>query len=341
MTDALVQELRQAADSNRLRRDVEQLAVPRNRRWHPESMEVAEDHVLASLAAAGWRVEVHPFTAPLRIASNDRGDLSARLLRVRPYRGLSGGNLIARHPRSPAAPAVVVAAHLDTVRNSPGADDNASGVACVLEIARLLDRLERPPPVVLAVLDLEELGLVGASRAARRLTARGPLAGMIGLESVGYYSAERDSQRLPVGAAQAFRSAAGAVRDGGGRGDFTLVVHRRTSTAAAWAWETAATQLDHRAVLLQDPRLDGLRGTLSTPFLPQSWHLGRSDHAAFWRHGVPAMMLTDTASFRNPHYHRPTDLPATLDYDRLCAVAVATALTAATWPPPARPASSA
>ncbi|MDX6226948.1 MAG: hypothetical protein QOI76_338 [Frankiales bacterium] len=334
MTEAageLVPLLRERVGMARLRSDVERLTSPRNRRWHPVAMENAEDHVLAELSAAGWRVEVHPFTAPLRVASNDRGDRSARLLRVRPYRGLAGGNLIARHPRAAMGPPVVVGAHLDTVRDSPGADDNASGVAVLLEIARLLGGLDAPPAVVLAVFDLEELGLVGASRVARTLTAAGPLAGMIGLESVGFFSAEPRSQRLPAGAGRAFPAAARAVSDGGDRGDFTLVVHRRSSTGAAWAWEAAAAEVGHRAVLLRDPRADGLLGTLSTPVLPHSWHLGRSDHAAFWRRGVPAMMLTDTASFRNPHYHRPSDLPDTLDYGQLTAVAVATAATAAVW----------
>jgi Zn-dependent M28 family amino/carboxypeptidase len=328
----LVEELRGEADPGRLRRDVEQLAgAPRNRRWAAPAMDAAEDHVLASFAAAGWRVEAHPFTAPLRLASNDRGDRWAPLFRVRPYRGLSGVNLIARHPRSVGGPPVVVGAHLDTVRHSPGADDNASGVAVVLELARLLDTLERPPAVILAVFDLEELGLVGAAATAKRLTAAGPLTGMIGLESVGYYSAKRDSQRLPVGAAQAFPSAALAVAEGAGRADFTLVVHRRTSNSPAWHWQAAAGELGHRAVLLRDPRRDGLVGILSTPVLPQTLHLGRSDHAAFWRRGVPAMMLTDTASFRNPHYHRPSDRPDTLDYDRLTAVTIATAATATAW----------
>lgn len=328
----LVETLRGAADPDRLRRDVDLLAAaPRNRRWAGPAMEAAEDHVLGSLAACGWRVEAHPFSAPLRLASNDRGDRWARLLRVRPYRGLSGVNLIARHPRSADGPPVLVAAHLDTVRNSPGADDNASGVAALLEIGRLLDTLEHPPAVVLAVLDLEELGLVGAGDAARKLTAAGGLTGMIGLESVGFYSVRPDSQQLPAGAARAFPAAARAVAEGGGRGDFTLVLHRRTSTPAAWLWQAAADELGHRAVLLRDPRRDGLVGTLSTAALPHTLHLGRSDHAAFWRRGVPAMMLTDTASFRNPHYHRPTDLPDTLDYEQLTAVTVATAATAAAW----------
>ncbi|MET9655728.1 M28 family peptidase [Streptomyces sp. NPDC006510] len=61
-------------------------------------------------------------------------------------------------------------------------------------------------------------------------------------------------------------------------------------------------------------------------------HLGRSDHAAFWNVGIPALMLTGTAKFRNRHYHRPTDTPDTIDYRRLTAVAVATAVTATSWP---------
>jgi hypothetical protein len=330
---SLVAALRGAADPVRLRRDVELLAAagPRNRRWAGDAMEAAEDHVLDSLAAAGWRIEVHPFRAALRFASNDSGDRWARVLRVRPYRGLSGVNLIARHPRSAPGAPVVIGAHLDTVRRSPGADDNASGVAALLEIARLLDTLQQPPAVVLAVFDLEELGLVGAADAARRLTGVGRLSGMIGLESVGYYSSEAASQRLPAGAARAFPAAARAVAEGGGRGDFTLVVHRRSSTSAAWLWQAAAEELGHRAVLLRDPRRDGMVGVLSTPALPQTLHLGRSDHAAFWRRGVPALMLTDTASFRNPHYHQPSDLPDTVDYARLAAVTVATAAAADAW----------
>ena len=320
-----------SADPARLRGDVERLALPRNQRWHPEALESAADHVLAELADAGWRVEAQPFRTGLRVASNDRRDRSATLLRLRPYRGLSGVNLVARHPRAPGGPSVVVGAHLDTVRDSPGADDNASGVAALLEIARLLGALDHPPAVVLAVFDLEELGLVGASHLARRMVAAGQVAGMIGLESVGYYTAEPASQRLPYGAGLAFPAAAAQITEADGRGDFTLVVHRRTSTSAAWRWAAAAAELGHRAVLLRDPRRDGVAGALSTAVLPQTLHLGRSDHAAFWRRGVPAMMLTDTASFRNPHYHHRGDLPDTLDYGRLAAVAQATAVTAAGW----------
>lgn len=316
-----------AADAGRLRADVTALAVPRNRRWHPEAMAAAQRHVAAELTAAGWLVQRRPFTARWRLAGNDSADLRARLLRVRGYRGLAGVNLVARHPAAPPGQQVLVGAHLDTVRDSPGADDNASGVAALLEVARLL--AVRPAPVVLAVFDLEELGLVGASALASSETG---LRGMIGLESVGCYSTAPGSQRLPAGAAFAFPLPARQIAEHGSAGDFTLVVHRRTSTGAAWLWESAAAEVGHRAVLLRDPRRDGLAGSLSTALLPHTLHLGRSDHAAFWRRGVPALMVTDTASFRNQHYHRAGDTADTLDYERLAQVASATAVTAAGWP---------
>ena len=192
--------LAEQADPARVRRDVEQLATgPRNRRWAPRAMEAGRGpRASASSSAAGWRVEVQPFTAALRLAQQRPG---------RPVGQAAPGPPVPRavrhqpdrpSPRSGVRrPAVVVGAHLDTVRHSPGADDNASGVAALLEIARLLAQLDRPPAVVLAVFDLEELGLVGASVAARRLLRAGPLAGMIGLESVGYYSTAPASQRLP------------------------------------------------------------------------------------------------------------------------------------------------
>ena len=322
--ERLVDRCLRRADAARLRRDVEKLARgPRNQRWAPDALEAAQAHVTAELVEAGWSVERQCFTAAWRLASNDSADLVAKAVRVRAYRGLSGVNLVARRPGASAAPPVVVAAHLDTVRHSPGADDNASGVAALLEVARLLGPGDTS--VILAVLDLEELGLVGAAALARGLTRAGPVAAMIGLESVGCYGSA--PQRLPAGAARAFPAAARAIADAGGRGDFTLVVHRRSSSTVAWTWEAAAARAAHPAVLLRDPRRDGLAGSLSTLVLPQTLHLGRSDHAAFWRRGVPSLMLTDTASFRNAAYHSRGDRPETLNYAALTQVAVATAAT--------------
>lgn len=324
------------ADVARLRRDVEFLAAagPRSRRRAPRAMERAEAYVRERLADAGWQVERQPFDLRWRIGATDRHGHRALALKPRLHRRLRGANLIATLPGAPAGPTVLVGAHLDSVDGSPGADDNASGVAVVLETARLLARLPRPPAVTLAVFDMEELGLIGARHAARELGRDGRVAGMICLESVGCFDDTPGSQRLPPGFATVFPEAAAATRATGSRGDFTLVVHRRSSAAAAAHWQRAAAAASPglRGILLRDPRPDGLLGLLIGLAVPPAGHLGRSDHAPFWNRRIPALMLTDTANFRNPHYHRATDVPATLDFARLASVTAATAATAASWP---------
>lgn len=322
-------------DAARLRRHVEFLAVePRSRRWTPRAMERAEGYVHDELTAAGWQVERRPFDVRWQIGSTDRHGHRALALKPRLHRRLRGANLIASLPGSGDGPVVVVGAHLDSVSGSPGADDNASGVAVLLETARLLAAAPVPPRVVLAVFDMEELGLIGARQAARQLGRDGGVRGMICLESVGYFADAPGTQRLPVGFERVFPETSAATRADGHRGDFTLVVHRRSSAGAAAMWKRAAAASSPAVtgLLLRDPRPDGLLGLLIGLAVPPANHLGRSDHAPFWNRGVPALMLTDTANFRNPHYHRSTDVPGTLDYERLAAVTAATAVTAVSWP---------
>ncbi|KUN18208.1 peptidase M28 [Streptomyces antibioticus] len=328
-------------DIARLRRHVEFLAAePRSRLRAPQGMARAEDYVHGQLASVGWRVRRQPFDVRWQIGSTDRHGHRALALKPRLHRRLRGANLIASLPGAGAGPTVVVGAHLDSVSGSPGADDNASGVAVLLETARLLAAAPVPARVVLAVFDMEELGLIGARQAARELARDGGVRGMICLESVGYFTDAPGTQKLPVGFERVFPEASAVVRAGGHRGDFALVVHRRSSTAAARTWQRAASAASPSlpALLLRDPRPDGPLGLLIGLAVPPANHLGRSDHAPFWNRGIPALMLTDTANFRNPHYHRSTDVPRTLDYDRLIAVTAATALTAATWPEPEHPA---
>ncbi|WP_399895960.1 M28 family peptidase [Streptomyces sp. BBFR51] len=322
-------------DPDRLRRDVEFLAgEPRSRRRTPRAMERAEAYVHDQLLRAGWRVERQPFDLRWRLGSTDRHGHRALALKPRLHRRLRGANLIATRPGAGDAPTVVVGAHLDSVSGSPGADDNASGVAVVLETARLLSALPASPPVTLAVFDMEELGLIGARHAAGELGRGRRVQGMICLESVGYFTDEPGTQRLPAGFARAFPEAAATTRAHGYRGDFTLVVHRRSSAAAAEVWQRAAAAASPAlpGLLLRDPRPDGPAGLLIGLAVPPVNHLGRSDHAPFWNRRIPALMLTDTANFRNPHYHRPTDVPGTLDFERLAAVTAATVTTAVSWP---------
>ncbi|MGI5442929.1 M28 family peptidase [Streptomyces shenzhenensis] len=287
------------------------------------------------LRSAGWGVERRPFDLRLQWGVTDRQGRSALPTRVRLFPRLTGANLVAELPGSGPGPVVVVGAHLDTVQGSPGADDNASGVAAVLELARLLGQLPRRPAVVLLLSDMEELGFVGARAAARDLARGRHVKGMLCLESVGFYSDEPGSQRLPGGFPLLFPEAVRQVRARDGRGDCAFVVHRRSSQAAADFWVRAAEQAGPRlnGIALRDPRPDGFLGSLAGLVVPPLNNLGRSDHAAFWNRGIPALMVTDSADFRNRHYHRPEDTPATLDYDRLAAVVAATAATAVFWSP--------
>ncbi|MGW7052779.1 M28 family peptidase [Streptomyces sp. NPDC054887] len=330
----LVRELGRRADPLRLRGDVEYLADrPRSRVRAPEAMLRAEAHVTRELSDAGWHTERQPFDVRWRLGGSDRGGEQPVALQPRLHRRLNGANLVARLPGADGRPTVVVGAHLDTVDAGPGADDNASGVAALLEAARLLGGLPRPPAVTLVFFDMEELGMIGSRFAARELPRTHPVAGMICLESVGYFATAPGTQRMPPGFGAVFPEVAARVRAAGERGDFTLVVHRRSTGPAAALWCRAAQAAEPRltALTLRDPRPLGLPGALAGLVAPPLLHLDRSDHASFWNAGIPAMMLTGTANFRNPHYHRPTDTPDTLDYARLSAVAVATAATAACW----------
>ncbi|GGT73650.1 M28 family peptidase [Streptomyces lateritius] len=335
----LVRALSGRVDPARLRYDVELLADrPRGRTAAPEAMARAEAHVVRELTEAGWRTERRPFDVRGRLGCSDRPGGGMSPLRLRLHRRLTGANLLARLPGADDRPTVIVGAHLDTVRGSPGADDNASGVAALLETARLLGGLPgRPPAVTLMVFDMEELGFIGSRVAARRLRRDGttPQAGMICLESVGCFATEPGTQRLPKGFGLLFPRAVAAVRATGLRGDFTLVVHRRSTDQAASLWQRAAGAAEPPlpVVTLRDPRPDGPLGALAGLLLPPLNQLGRSDHAAFWNAGIPAVLLTSTAEFRNPHYHRPTDTPDTLDYSRLASVTAATTATALSWRP--------
>jgi aminopeptidase YwaD len=282
----------QAAD---LRRHVERLAtVPRP----PGSAEhsQAQAYITRELEAAG-------FVVCREVAYDDPGFPCTNLL-TEPL------------PADPTLPLFIVAAHYDSIPNSPGADDNASAVAALLELARWIrPRLDVTPckaRLQLVAYDLEEYGLIGSFAHARDLkAARTPLVGMISLEMLGYIDARPGSQHLSP-------QLAGIYPD---TGDFIGVVGNEAS---------------------QDFLQAVVAGMKSVPGLPVEFMLvpgdgsvlpetRLSDHSSFWDHGLPALMITDTSFFRNPHYHQATDTPATLDYEFLakvtrgvCAAVVAT-----------------
>jgi hypothetical protein len=240
------------------------------------------------LAELGWTVERRPFSWA--------GAPDAELV-----------NLELRVPgNSSTAPLLVICAHYDSVARTPGADDNGSGTAALLELARRLAGRRFPHELRLVWFDAEEPGLIGSGAwvAALSQADRERLIGAINLETLGYTDRAAGSQHFPAGVRALF--------DPGDRGDFLLVVGNVASWSLASAVERgmAGEQGAHfRAVMFS--ALPGA-GWL----VPDS---RRSDHARFWDAGLRAVMLTDTANLRSPHYHRSSDTVDTLDLPFLAA----------------------
>ena len=265
-------------------------ALPAPRTPGTETHLAARRHLVERLEDLGWRPEPRPFEyagAPSASLANLEVRLAAD---------------------TPDAPVLIACAHYDTVPGSPGADDNGSGVAVLLELARRFAGRSLPVELRLLFVDAEELGLVGSREYVLALgdAERARIAGVVVLESVGYADRRAGSQSMPP-----FTE---ALLDPGPVGDFVLVLANQDSAglAASVADGLAACAGDDLRVVTYD-RLPG-QGWL----VPDS---RRSDHASFWDASIPAVMVTDTAPFRNPHYHRRGDVPETLDGPFLAAVA--------------------
>lgn len=230
-------------------------------------------------------------------------------LAVKIETALGGTNLIASRS-APAAGDVLVVAHLDTVSTSPGADDNASGVAVALEFARRFTGSR----VNIALVDLEEIRMLGSRHLAGVLP---PPVLVVCLDAVGYFSDQPNSQKLPPGFGALFPDLTTRIRSNDRRGDFTLCVHRRDSADFARHWAVTARSLGLGAELLPDPRRSGRFQRLTRWINPLLLDLDRSDHVPFWWRRVPAVVLTNTAVLRSQRYHRSSDTPDVLDYPRM------------------------
>ncbi len=209
----------------------------------------------------------------------------------------------------PAAPRLVLGAHYDTDARTrtPGADDNASGVAVLIELAR---RLHESPPTGAIAVELvaytleEDPGFasrnMGSMRHAAMLKDTGvQVIGMVSLEMLGFFTDEPGSQKFPLPAmAERYPDT----------GNFIAVVGRpedQTMIAGVEAIMKRAAE---------DPAVY----SLAAPAVVRG--IALSDHSSYWRHGYTAVMISDTSFYRNPHYHTPNDTPETLDYRRMAGV---------------------
>jgi hypothetical protein len=201
---------------------------------------------------------------------------------------------------------IVIGAHYDVCGDQPGADDNASGVAGLLETGRLLKELQPPLKyrVDLVAFSLEEpphfkTAAMGSAVHARSLAQAGvKVRAMICLEMIGYYSEEKNSQQYPVAALKAiypdkanFISVVGNMEQGKLVGE----VKKMMQTGS-------------------DIDVQSLTAPAAVP------GVDFSDHLNYWKYKFPAVMITNTAFFRNPHYHLPSDTIETLDFDKMAEV---------------------
>ncbi len=228
---------------------------------------------------------------------------------------------------------ILVGAHYDSEFECAGADDNASGVAAVLEAARVLGARRYARTLVFICFDVEENSKRGSTDYARRAEARGDdIRGAFIPEMVGYTDARPGSQQVPEGLSLAFPALGEALAARDFRGDFLLYVADDDPEMVGHLGP-AADAVGLPLIGLQ------LAGPLRVS--AQLADLRRSDHAPLWDYGFPAMMLTDTANFRNPYYHCAfgEDDIDTLDLDFALAStqAVIGAVTAAAGPTAGEP----
>jgi len=244
---------------------------------NPDSLHAAAEFITRSFESSGYAVTFHSY------------DVQGHMVR----------NIIAeRRGNTEPERVLIIGAHYDTAEGTPGADDNASGVAVLLELARLHAQTSFRKTVRFVAFTLEEPPFfrthhMGSRVYARSLKAKGEqIDAMISLEMLGYFSNEEGSQSFPLFWLRWMFPT---------RGNFITVVSNFASKG------------------LQGQVRDALQASMTLPvetFTGPWWVPGvdLSDHGSFWKEGYPAVMLTDTAFYRNPHYHEATDVPETLDY---------------------------
>ncbi|MFC1584379.1 M28 family peptidase [Fibrobacterota bacterium] len=200
---------------------------------------------------------------------------------------------------------IIVGAHYDVAGSQPGADDNASGVAGLLEIARLLDSLKPDLKyrVDLAAYTLEEppfyrTDLMGSAVHAWSLSHAGvQVRAMICLEMIGFFT-EENSQEYPAFFLDWMYPK---------RGNFIAVVGK-------WG---QGDLVDHMEAFMKQGSNIDVQSLCAPRLLPA---IDLSDHLNFWNRGYPAVMITDTANYRNPNYHNITDTIDTLDFEKMAEV---------------------
>lgn len=251
--------------------------------WKDGSLDRAADYIESEFVSIGYKTVRQNYTAYGRKVCN--------LLSIKPGR---------------ADHAIVIGAHYDSVPGSPGADDNASAVAGLIELARLMKSDNSRYDIHFVAFANEESpcfgsDYMGSMRYARFLKLSGQkIAFMVCLEMIGFFDKYR-RQLYPISFMRHFFPR---------KADFIGIVSDMKSGRIAFS---LAARMRARA--------DIPVACLVAPLAVGG--IDRSDHSAFWRHGFKAVMITDTAQYRNVHYHKETDTVDTLDFDAMSKVVAA------------------
>lgn len=272
-------------DANRLKKHV----VTLSETFHPRdsenlaNLDRCAEYIAAELKQAGATVEFQEV----------------------PVLGRKYRNVIGRIGQGKARK-LIVGAHYDAFDGTPGADDNASGVAGLLELARMIGADPPEAEVEFVAYTLEEPPFFGGNEmgstvhAASAAKEKSRIIGVIVLEMIGYFSDEPGSQNYPLPILKGYYPS---------RGNFITVVSR---------WDQSRLISDLKAAMKGTTALPvySFRGPASLP------GVDFSDHRNYWPHGIPAAMVTNTAFYRNTAYHSPEDTAARLDYQRMAMVVV-------------------
>ncbi len=282
-----IQAIVDAVDSTYLIGDLVELQGVRHRTANPANLQGAKDLLWFQFDEYRLETQLQEFTYGSYTAANVIG----RKI------GIENG-----------ASAYILDGHFDTVSDSPGCDDNGSAVAGVLEAMRVLSPYSFKKSINFIGFDLEETGLNGSLKyVADGIQDGETIEGVLNFEMIGYYSDAPNTQMFPNGFNFLFPAAYAQVNADTSQGDFiTNVSETDFSQPLMNAYKAAAAQYV--------PDLEVVNLTA-----PEGWQaltpdLGRSDHAPFWIAGIPALMLTDGANFRNPNYHTPNDTLGSLNF---------------------------
>ena len=254
------------------------------------------------LQSVGWQTDRSEFRVQLDDGQQVTGiNLIAQLTSTTAD---NASNELQQTPRK----TFIVGAHLDSKPETPGADDNASAVAVLLEVARLVAAtshgciVSEDIDLQLVCFDLEELGMLGGAFHADCCTKNNtPVAGMVSLEMLGYCDHSPGSQSLPPEIEGMYPDVADFIAVVGNQNSGNLIQHFVTHMSEVKSLPVESLQVPDNGLPLPPTRL--------------------SDHSPFWDAGFPALMITDTSFMRNPHYHLASDTPETLDKEFLHKVA--------------------